>query len=232
MIYVMMITRGDRNELLKRAVSSVLSQVGAEFKLLLCENGATIADLSVLALLDDPRVQRVPVATMSVAQARNHMAAMAGPNDQLIVVDDDDYLLPNALRDLLAAMPKGGLAYGDCQVDRGDGKLWKRHNCSVPFSKENMLKVSCIFHPALFAKSLFTRLNGLDESLPLLQQYDFFLRLSELPDALKLVYHLQRPLYVFNDTPGHASTRSQPERAQWLATVRERAVARRAAMGG
>lgn len=232
MIYVLMITRGDRNTLLKRAVASVLVQTGAAFKLLLVENGVRITDIDTVEVLTDPRVERITTPQISISEARNLMAARANPDDQLIVVDDDDYLLPEALKSLLVVLPPGGLAYGNCLLEKSDGKMWLRHSCSAEFSKENMLKVSCIFHPAMISKALFTRLGGLDVTLPRLQTYDFYLRLSELPDAKRLVYHLRRPLYVYNDLDGHTSTRSAEDKAHWIQVVRDRATARRAAAVG
>lgn len=228
MIYLLMLTRNTRVELMKRAVASVLAQVGADFKLIVGENGVTITDPELVALLVDPRVMCVALGTeFSIPAARNILAENAGPGDNLMLIDDDDYLLPGCLQQLLEHLPAHGLVYGNCLEERSDGKLWQHKSCSAEYSKENMLLTSCIFHPALFTHTLFLEAGGFDENHPKLSVYDFFVRVSEVPNVK--VYHLRTPLYVYHCLDGHESTRSDPARAAAIADVRARAVARREA---
>jgi glycosyltransferase involved in cell wall biosynthesis len=110
---------------LGRAVSSVLGQEGADFELLLVDDGSDDDFRSALGpLLDDPRLRLIRQDNAGVSAARNHGAAVAH-GEYIWFLDCDDALLPDALpriRQALADDPAGEMLVGGHVNVEPDGR--------------------------------------------------------------------------------------------------------------
>jgi len=85
------------------AINSVLAQSHADLSLTVVDDGSVDDTRAVLAGYADPRLRLIEEAGRGVSAARNRGAAMADA-DALLFLDGDDWLAPDALRRLVAAL--------------------------------------------------------------------------------------------------------------------------------
>ncbi|MFN0163533.1 MAG: glycosyltransferase family 2 protein [Burkholderiales bacterium] len=126
-IAVIVPTNADprRAELLRAAVGSVLTQDGAGAELVVVINGGT-ADAELVAWLNRQEgVRVIRRAEPNVSLAR-HAGLMATLSPYYCFLDDDDELLPNALKlrcDALAGHPEADVLVSDGLVRYPEGEL-------------------------------------------------------------------------------------------------------------
>ena len=96
-----------------QAIESVRSQTRADWHLVIVDDGSTDSTPELLAALDDPRVSVVRQANAGVSAARNAGVAALRAVDAVLFLDADDWLAPDALARLGAALRGDAiLAYG------------------------------------------------------------------------------------------------------------------------
>jgi GT2 family glycosyltransferase len=116
--------------------------------------------------------------------ARAHAANVgldAATGELLLFLDDDDVLLPDHVAKLVAALaaaPQAPAAYGDVDFGRMEADGWRsRHVFAADFDPvrlcfENYLPI----HAVLFRRGCVERGARVDERLPLLEDWDFWLQ--------------------------------------------------------
>jgi glycosyltransferase involved in cell wall biosynthesis len=86
------------------AVHSVLAQSHGDLRLIVVDDGSVDATASIVAAIRDDRLRLVSETGRGVSAARNRGAAEAGPSGACLFLDGDDWLAPDALRRLVAAL--------------------------------------------------------------------------------------------------------------------------------
>ncbi len=171
----------DRPRLLVRALASALAQEGAEFEIVVVDDGAG-GGLASAAALGDPRVRavssgmqgQVPARVLGVATARG---------DRIAFLDDDDWWAePDHLARLAAAMTvTPALAYASGSVVVEDADM--RPVEEMPFvaaatvetlARDNTLIVSGL----LYDRRLHDELGPFDASFPYYWDWDWYLRVA------------------------------------------------------
>ena len=184
----------NRWPMVGEAVESVLAQTAADYELIVVDDGST----------DETRRRlrgygaRLTVLTQSrrgVSAARNRGASRAS-GKYLAFLDSDDFWHPGKLRrqlDFMESNPQVEI----CQTD----EIWIRNGVRVnPRRKHRKLSGDifraslglCLVSPSavMMRRELFERAGGFDESLPVCEDYDLWLRISKdtqvplIPEAL------------------------------------------------
>jgi glycosyltransferase involved in cell wall biosynthesis len=86
------------------AIESVMAQTHRNWTLVVVDDGSTDRTGEVIARYRDPRILLLRQAAQGVSVARNAASAGAGAPEALLFLDADDWLAPNALARLAAAL--------------------------------------------------------------------------------------------------------------------------------
>lgn len=186
----------NRAHVLKRAISSVLTQTWPHYELIVIDDGSTDHTEQVLADLNDPRLTRIHQENKGVSAARN-LGIIASSGQLIALLDSDDYWLPNKLERQIHFMTQG--PWQICQTN----EIWIRNGLRVnPCNKhvqqagwflEHSLQL-CLISPScvMFTRQLWHELGPFDQRLPACEDYSLWLRVGLhvpvglLPEALTI----------------------------------------------
>ena len=131
-----------------------------------------------------------------------NIAISQGTGELILQLDSDDILHPKAAEMLVEAIGKTNVcAYGNFlrinefgeQIDEG----WEE----PLYSRERLTRSMIIHHPRLFRRDAWDMVERHDEKLRNAEDYDFFLKLSEIGEFV----HVRETLYSYRILEGSAS---------------------------
>ncbi len=195
----------NRVSLLSRAVESVMSQSHTDWLLWVVDDGSNDRTAELLDTYTDSRINTLRIPHQGVSSARNAgVRASRGRGDLLAFLDSDDEWLPLKLERQLEYWnenPHVSLVYSS--------EIWIRDGRRVNPPKQyrgmagRVLIPSiraCVISPstAMMKRETFEELGGFDESYPVCEDYDLWLRLCSrhevgwIPEPL-VIRHGGRP---------------------------------------
>jgi glycosyltransferase involved in cell wall biosynthesis len=207
------------------AVASVLDQTMSDLELIVIDDGSTDSTASLLAAVRDPRlrVEREPPSGLTASLNRALGLAQAPLVARL---DADDVALPERLacqRAFLDAHPEVGLlGTAAREVDASGREL----GVVRPPEDDAAIRRALIRRNPFVHSSVMMRRRTLeeagryDERLPVAQDYDLWMRMSQITRLA----NLSAPLVVRRLLPGRVSAARDSERLAAEARVRWRAV--------
>lgn len=173
----------NRASVLARSIRSVLAQTYTNLELIVVDDASTDNSAEVVAEFDDPRViyHRLP-ENSGAAVARN-VGAQIAQGSFLAFQDSDDEWLLDKLSRQLEAMQKSGAELLCCGYIsmRGHGAvIAKRPNGRMQVGEwgaDNIYDFFFITPTWLIARKTFNELDGFDESMPNLEDWEMSFRL-------------------------------------------------------
>lgn len=197
----------NRASVLPRALGSVFSQARPPEEVIVVDDGSEDGT-ERLVREEFPAARYFRQENRGVAAARNRGARMARGN-WLAFLDSDDEWLPAKLERQLAALgaePGFSLCHTDETWIRRGRRVnpMKKHAKSGGRIFQRCLEL-CVISPsaALIRRQLFDSLGGFDETLPVCEDYDLWLRFC----ARYPVLYVDEPLIVKHG--GHADQLSR-----------------------
>ncbi len=210
----LIVTIYNRERFLSNTIESVLAQTWQNFELILWDDGSNDGSVEIARRYAqrDSRVKAIAAPHQGRVLALRH-AVDQTQTPYFGLVDSDDLLAPNALKDTLAVLetyPDVGMVYTYHQViDENSQILGLGHRCQIPYSKNRLLIDFMTFHFRLIRRTVYDRVGGFDSAFPCAQDYDLCLKLSEVTR----ICTLKRPLYFYRT---HASSLSIQQQHQQL----------------
>jgi glycosyltransferase involved in cell wall biosynthesis len=207
------------------AVASVLDQAFGDLQLIVIDDGSTDETLAVVAAVraPRPRVERQPRSGLMRALIR----ALAFARAPLLPSPDDDDLVapdrPARLRAFLLAHPEVGPgATREVDADGRERRIIRPPADHWTLRTMLMRRNPFVHSLMVMRRDLVERAGGYDAALPVAQDYDFWLRLSELTRMANLpdVPATRRFL------PDRVTVRREGERLRAESRARWRAVRR------
>jgi glycosyltransferase involved in cell wall biosynthesis len=210
------------------AITGVLWQQRVDLELIVVDDGSTDGTAAVVESIGDPRVRLIRQDHAGPAAARNRGLSDARA-DLVALCDADDILLPGHLNALLEVHERhDGIVTANAWLLEADGQLTRRrvrHRGRFPVSEDQRLAIlqeNFVSTLSLFGRELASRLGGFDESLPLAEDWDFWIR--AILEGSR-VSHQPRPLALDNRIGADKSTDVAGMDAA-VRTVLEKAAAR------
>jgi GT2 family glycosyltransferase len=172
----------------RSAVGSTLSQTVPVLEVIVVDDGSTDDTADVVAAIDDPRVRVVSQANGGPSAARNAGIA-AARGEWVAFLDSDDLWLPRYVETATAALTTAsnpGFAYTDAYVfhaGRGQVKQGSAMDALDPPPPDRasflaaLLRRNFVFTSATVPAAVLSAVGGYDESLPLSEEYDLWLRI-------------------------------------------------------
>ena len=165
------------------AVGSVLAQSYRDFELIVVDDGSEDGTAEKLAAKYGSAVRVVWQPRRGVAAARN-LGAKCSCGSYLAFLDSDDLWQPRKLEVQMAFMR----AHADRQICQTE-EIWIRNGVRVKPKKRHrkpsgdLFRASldlCLVSPsaALMTRELFERVGGFDDSFPVCEDYDLWLRIA------------------------------------------------------
>ncbi|MCE7948514.1 MAG: glycosyltransferase [Chloroflexi bacterium CFX4] len=155
---------------------------------------ATLSAYITQLAATEPRIVLIRLPENGGISANTNAALNCATEDFLLLLDHDDLLAPEALFEVahfLQSQPNADLIYSDS--DKVDAKGRRFEPLFKPdWSPELLLCANYIRHLSVFRREVALRVGQFDSALDGAQDWDYFLRLSEVTQC---IYHLPKVLY-------------------------------------
>lgn len=210
----------DRPVLLRRAAASVAAQTFRNYHWVVVNDGGARED--VIAVLEAAGVEQDKITlvsnTASVGmEAASNLGVSAAESDFVVIHDDDDSWDPSFLEHTVGFLNGGdGLNYGGVVTRSvyvseeilGEDVVihgTRSYNATLRVVKLSDMAVGNLFPPIsfVFRRSVYDKIGGFDEDLPVLGDWDFNLRFLALGDIAVLPVELA---YYHHRDVGSAGT--------------------------
>jgi glycosyltransferase involved in cell wall biosynthesis len=207
------------------AVASVLAQTLRDLELIVVDDGSTDATPTQLARVADPRVRIVSQARTGLTRALNRALGLA--RAPLVArLDADDTARPDRLerqRAFLERTPEVGLLGTAAHELDVQGRLVRVVQPPLDDAalRRALIRANPFVHSSvMLRRDLLDKVGGYDETYPVAQDYDLWMRLS----CVTRMANLAEPLVVRNLGARRVSVEREDERLRAEARVRWRAV--------
>jgi len=193
----------NRAELLKRAIRTVLNQTYQDFELIVVDDGSTDNTEEVVRSFNDNKVIYIKHERNRGAPAARNTGIRAARGEYVAFQDSDDEWLPEKLEKQIEVFKTASLEVG--VVYTGFWRIEGDKRTFVPSSditpKEDaihdaLLKSNFIGIPnTLVKKECFEKAGMFDEKLPMLEDWELWIRISKyycfkyIDEALVISYH-------------------------------------------
>jgi glycosyltransferase involved in cell wall biosynthesis len=203
----------NRSHALERALRSAFAQSVRDTEVVVVDDGSTDDTAALLRRLAkaEPRLRYVSSPSSEGAAAARNRGISLARGAWVAFLDDDDEWLPHKLQRQLATAaesPDAGVVYCPYLYRDGDRPLVPRNvwDPETPPGLPRMLfrRLVVAVPTVLVRRDLLVAEGGFDSALPILEEWDLFVRLGlRTPFAW-----VSEPLVVVNATEGSLSRRS------------------------
>lgn len=206
----------NRAELVEAAIRSVLEQDYPNLELIVVNDGSTDTTRDVLDRIDDPRVRIIHQDNRKLPGALNTGFRQA-TGEYWTWTSDDNRYRPGAIRAMVRELEldqSAGLVYAGMQVTNEAGQTRPAVSGPPEAITEGCIIGGCFLYRAEIAR----RTGEYDESMFLVEDYDYWLRMRHHTRFIRLL----RVLYDYGNMPGSLSRTRLTEQAEKRIILLER----------
>lgn len=205
MYFSIIIPVHNREKTLKMCIDSILAQTYKEFELILVDDHSTDASIQICEeyCRIDSRIKLfIQPDDKHGAQAARNTGILNAQYDWIMFNDSDDTWTPEKIKKELNLLKQlnfneACVIYSDCftiNVNTKEKKYWALPHISSEHSyKELLIQSGPMFQSLLCSKSLLSKINNLDDSVPSYQEWDTSIRLAEYGKF----YHIEEALFDY-----------------------------------
>jgi glycosyltransferase involved in cell wall biosynthesis len=177
----------NRAPLLKRSIGSILNQTFQDFEIIVVDDASTDNTEEIIHNLEDKRIRYIKHETNRGGSAARNTGIKAARSKLIAFQDSDDEWLPEKLEKqmkvLASSPPHLGVVYTGFWRIRGDNKEYipgpaipvKEGNIHQELLRGNFVTTQAV----VVKKECFQQAGMFDETLPRLQDWELFLRISK-----------------------------------------------------
>lgn len=216
----------NRAQLIARAIKSVLNQTYRDFEIIVVDDGSTDNTEEVVKKIDDKRIRYIRHKENKGAAAARNTGIKASKDQYIAFQDSDDEWPPEKIEKQIIAFenvsPKVGVVYTGFWKTQDNKKVYMP-SFNIK-SKEgdihkSLLKGNFIGTPTtLIKRECFERTGMFDEKLPILEDWELWIRISKY-------YHfkyIDAPLLISHYSPGGVNEPSFPIKVKALKLILEK----------
>lgn len=210
LISVLLPTYNTPPKLLTQCIESILVQTYDNWELCIADDASPSEETvkTIKKYLDNPKIKTVfRESNGHIALATNSALELAS-GEFISLMDHDDLLSPDALFETVKVInehPDADLIYSD--EDKIEDDKWHVEPFFKPdWSPDFLLSCNVITHFATVRHSLMKRIGGFRAGSEGAQDWDLFLRITELTDK---VYHIPKIIYHWRKTENSTAQASK-----------------------
>lgn len=181
----------NRPDLVKRAIRSVLNQTYEHIEMIVCDDGSDWDSYAeVRSLINDAGGRYIRIDSASGACAARNKSIRAASGEYITGLDDDDEMLADHVANLVENYNSAYafVCAGYFTVKQGRHKPQRSQHGRVDLQK--LLHSNCVGNQVLTETKKMLAVDGFDESMPAMQDYDTWIRLVQhFGDGMKLRKH-------------------------------------------
>lgn len=168
---------------LEKAIRSVFAQTFQDWELLLVDDGSTDRSLEIARSVKDPRVRIISDGRNRHLAARLNQIATEAKYDLVARMDSDDIMFPRRLETQIRLFDDPEIQVASCYylaIDNDDNVLDVWPYAVEEFTPKLILtrQMPSLCHPAMMARKEWFLQNPYDESLPIAQDIELWVRTS------------------------------------------------------
>ena len=189
-VFSVIIPTYNRDQFLKTAINSVLTQSFQDFELIIIDDGSTDKTKALIQNITDPRISYIFQKNKGVSSARNR-GILSAKGELLAFLDSDDKFDPEKLAityHYIKKFPQINIFHSEEIWYKNNVLLAQKTKHKKPEGNvfEKALTLCCIsMSTAVIKKSIFNELGLFDQNLPACEDYEFWLRaVSQYPVKL------------------------------------------------
>ena len=201
LISVIIPTYNVSKELLSECIDSVLNQSYSNFEICIADDNSTFGE-TIETLKEYEKNDKVKVVYRKengmISKASNSALSIA-KGEFIVLLDNDDLIEKDALYYIVAVLNKDksiDMIYTDEDKLDFNGRKMEPH-FKPDYSPDTLMSVNYICHLCCMRKSIVDKLGGFRSEFDGSQDYDLFLRFTEVTDK---IYHIRKVLYHWRQT--------------------------------
>ena len=190
-LFSVVIPSYNRKNFLKKSIDSVLNQNIRDYELIVVDDGSTDSSILLVADYRGKGLTYIRTSNLGVSHARN-TGIQNSRGSYIAFLDSDDWWESSKLKHVLESINN----FSDIDLFHTE-ETWfknekllnqkKKHRKPDGHVYKKCLPLCCIGMSTLVVKkSLFTKIGMFDETMPVCEDYDFFLR-ATLENKVKLI---------------------------------------------
>lgn len=190
-------------ELLEECLNSLLNQSYTNFEVCIADDHSSSEETIEVLKEYQKKYDKVRVVFRKkngmISEASNTAIEMA-KGEFIALVDNDDVVEKNALYYVVEALNRDknlDMIYSDEDKIDFKGKYMEPH-FKPDYSPDTLMGVNYICHLCVLRKSIVDSLGGFRKKYDGSQDYDLFLRFTEVTDK---IHHIEKVLYHWRQTP-------------------------------
>ena len=181
---------------LREAIQSCLDQSYEDWELIVVDDASTDETPSIIAAFaaQDERIRAIRNQTNRMLPGSLNVGFAAARGELLSWTSDDNLYRPHAMAMMAAVLeenPAVGFVYSGMNVIDGEGRPLGPAAWVAP--PDQLPRASCIGASFLYRRGVMERVGRYDESLPLVEDYDFWMRVSRQAR----MHYLPEDLYLY-----------------------------------
>lgn len=201
LISVIIPTYNVSKQLLSECIDSVLNQSYTNFEICIADDNSTL-DETIQTLKEYEKNDKIKIVYRKVngmISECSNTAISVATGDFIVLLDNDDLIEKDALYYLVEALNNDkniDMIYTDEDKLDFNGRMMEPH-FKGDYSPDTLMSVNYICHLCCMRKSIVDSLGGFRSEFDGSQDYDLFLRFTEVTDK---IYHIRKVLYHWRQT--------------------------------
>jgi glycosyltransferase involved in cell wall biosynthesis len=178
---------------IRTSIESCLKQTFKDFELIIVDDASTDETPNIVKSYDDPRIKYIRNGQNQRLPGSLNIGFAHAKGDFLTWTSDDNFFLPKAIERMLKVLEayRYDFVYADNFIFKDDDLKGAKRLVLDEYTQ--LSKSNCIRACFLYTRRVMNQVGGYDPDMELIEDYDFWVRVSKK----FYMYHLKEALYYY-----------------------------------